>query len=140
VWLRQGAAVIWIDSPAIFWAVMVICSPSNCPARSGSWALWLPQSSQQAYRCIRIHPGSWLLLYRLPGGEFLNSFCAGQDEDRHRGGVIQVANHRSTVVGQLADSAFFISGFLWNHAEGALGSQLIPQWLMKSAYEAIITR
>jgi queuosine precursor transporter len=46
----------------------------------------------------------------------------------------------STIVGQFADSVFFITlAFYGTMPKEALGGLIITQWLMKSAYEALVT-
>ncbi len=122
--------VIWLSiqlSPAPFWKL---------------GGLESPQASQQAYQAIfgftlRILAASFVA-YLV--GEFLNSFVLAKMKIATQGRHLWLRTIGSTVVGQLADSGIFITlAFYGTIPSAALGRLIITQWLMKSAYEALVT-
>jgi len=125
-------------------AVLVIWASIELPPapfwRIGSFES--PQSSQQAYQAIfgfapRILAASFVA-YLF--GEFLNSFVLAKMKIATRGRHLWLRTNSSTLVGQLADSAIFILlAFYGTIPPAALGQMIFTQWLMKSAYEALIT-
>jgi len=125
-----AVVVIWLSiqiPPAPFWSV-------------GSWGS--SPSSQQAYRAIlgftpRLLAASFVA-YLF--GEFLNSFVLAKMKIATRGRHLWLRTNSSTLVGQLADSGIFIFlAFYGMIPSAALGPMIVTQWLMKSAYEAVIT-
>jgi uncharacterized integral membrane protein (TIGR00697 family) len=73
-------------------------------------------------------------------GEFLNSFLLAKMKVATNGRHLWLRTIGSTVVGQLADSAVFFSlAFYGTMPTSALGQLVITQWLLKSAYEALVT-
>jgi uncharacterized integral membrane protein (TIGR00697 family) len=135
IWIGFGCnllavLVIWLSielSPAPFWRVGTFESP---------------QASQQAYQAIfgftpRLLAASFLA-YLV--GEFLNSFVLAKMKIATRGRHLWMRTIGSTLVGQLADSGVFISlAFYGTIPSGALGGLIVTQWLVKSAYEALVT-
>ncbi len=122
--------VIWLSiqlSPAPFWKL---------------GGLESPQASQQAYQAIfgftlRILAASFVA-YLV--GEFLNSFVLAKMKIATQGRHLWLRTIGSTVVGQLADSGIFITlAFLGTVPFGALGELVVTQWLVKSAYEVLVT-
>ena len=135
IWIGFGCnllavIVIWLSielSPAPFWKLGPFDSP---------------QSSQKAYQAVfgftpRILAASFIA-YLV--GEFLNSFVLAKMKIATGGRHLWMRTIGSTIVGQLADSAFFISlAFCGTMPQGALRELILTQWLMKSAYEALVT-
>jgi len=125
-----AVVIIWLSiqlPPAPFWAV-------------GTWAS--PQSSQKAYQAIlgftpRLLAASFVA-YLF--GEFLNSFVLAKMKIATRGRHLWLRTISSTLVGQLADSGIFILlAFYGTIPFTELRWMILTQWLMKSAYEALIT-
>ncbi len=73
-------------------------------------------------------------------GEFLNSFVLAKMKIKTKGRFLWMRTIGSTIVGQAADSAIFITiAFLGIFSGGALVKTIISQWLFKVAYETIAT-
>jgi uncharacterized integral membrane protein (TIGR00697 family) len=73
-------------------------------------------------------------------GEFLNSFILAKLKVATQGRHLWVRTIGSTLVGELADSAIFITiAFLGILPAASLVPVIITQWLFKSAYEALAT-
>jgi queuosine precursor transporter len=140
----RARRIIWIGFACNLLAVIVIwLSIQLSPApfwRLGS--LDSPQSAQQAYQAIfgftpRILAASFIA-YLV--GEFLNSFVLAKMKIATKGRHLWMRTIGSTIVGQLADTVFFISlAFYGTMPKEALGEIILTQWLMKSAYEALVT-
>jgi uncharacterized integral membrane protein (TIGR00697 family) len=122
--------VIWISiqlSPAPFWKL---------------GGLESAQASQQAYEAIfgftpRILAASFVA-YLV--GEFLNSFVLAKMKIATVGRHLWLRTIGSTLVGQLADTGIFILlAFYGIIPMVALGQLILNLWLMKSAYEGIVT-
>jgi len=122
--------VIWLSiqfSPAPFWKL-------------GS--LESPQAAQQAYQAIfgftpRLLAASFVA-YLV--GEFLNSFILAKMKIATQGRYLWLRTIGSTLIAQMADSGIFIFLAFWGRIPmGALGKMILTQWLMKSAYEALVT-
>jgi len=140
----RARRVIWIGFACNLLAVMVIWVSIELPP-APFWKLGSfdsPRSSQQAYQAIfgftpRILAASFVA-YLV--GEFLNSFVLAKMKIATQGRHLWMRTIGSTIVGQLADSAFFISlAFYGTMPKEALGELILTQWLMKSAYEALVT-
>lgn len=136
--------VIWIGFGCNLLAVVVIWLSIELPP-APFWRMEpfeSSQSSQQAYRAIfgftpRILAASFLA-YLV--GEFLNSFVLAKMKIATRGKHLWLRTIGSTVVGQLADSGVFIfMAFFGAVPTGVLGRLVTTQWLVKSAYEALVT-
>jgi hypothetical protein len=140
----RARRVIWIGFGCNLLAVFVIWISVELPPapfwRMGS--LESPQTSQQAYRALfgvtpRILAASFLA-YLV--GEFLNSFVLAKMKIATQGRHLWMRTIGSTLVGQLADSGFFIFlAFYGTIPIDALGRVVINQWLVKSAYETLLT-
>lgn len=140
----RARRVIWIGFGCNLLAVLIIWVSIELPPapfwRIGSFAS--PQSSQQAYRAIfgftpRILAASFVA-YLV--GEFLNSFVLAKMKIATRGRHLWMRTIGSTLVGQLVDSGIFILlTFYGTISSSALGPLVVTQWLMKSAYETVIT-
>ena len=73
-------------------------------------------------------------------GEFLNSYVMARLKVRTEGRFLWMRTIGSTLVGQGADSAIFISvAFLGILPLPVLGTAIVSQWVVKSAYEALAT-
>jgi uncharacterized integral membrane protein (TIGR00697 family) len=135
IWIGFGCNLlavlaIWLSiklSPAPFWKIGTFESP---------------QASQQAYQAIfgftpRILAASFIAYL---AGEFLNSFVLAKMKIATRGRHLWMRTIGSTVVGQFADSGVFISlAFYGTMPNGPLRELILTQWLVKSAYEALVT-
>ena len=140
----RARRVIWIGFGCNLLAVIVIWLSLELPP-APFWKLGpfdSPRSSQQAYQAIfgftpRILAASFIA-YLV--GEFLNSFVLAKMKIATRGRHLWMRTIGSTLVGQLADSGVFISlAFYGTIPPGALGGLIVTQWLVKSAYEALVT-
>ena len=100
------------------------------------------ESFQMAYQTVlgftpRILISS-LIAYLI--GEFLNSFILAKLKIATGGRHLWLRTIGSTLVGQLADSAVFFSLAFYGILPGSALRQLIlTQWLLKSAYESLVT-
>jgi uncharacterized integral membrane protein (TIGR00697 family) len=140
----RARRVIWIGFGCNLLAVLIIWISIELPPapfwRIGSFES--PQSSQQAYQAIfgftpRILAASFVA-YLV--GEFLNSFVLAKMKIATRGRHLWMRTIASTLVGQFADSGIFITfAFYGTIPSTALGPLVVTQWLMKSAYETVIT-
>jgi len=140
----RARRVIWIGFGCNLLAVLVIWASIELPP-APFWRIdsfESPESSQQAYRAIfgfapRILAASFIA-YLF--GEFLNSFVLAKMKIATRGRHLWLRTNSSTLGGQLADSGIFILlAFYGTIPSAALGQMIFTQWLMKSAYEALIT-
>jgi queuosine precursor transporter len=101
-----------------------------------------PQAAQQAYQAIlgfapRLLAASFIA-YLI--GEFLNSFVLAKLKVRTAGRFLWLRTISSTIVGQGADSAVFLTvAFLGIVPGGDLGQLILSQWLFKVVYEVIAT-
>ena len=121
---------IWIAGllpPAPFWTAGVFNSP---------------ETAQRAYQAIlgfapRLLAASFIA-YLI--GEFLNSFVLAKLKVRTAGRFLWLRTISSTIVGEGADSAVFITFAFWGVIPaGALGSAILSQWVFKVAYETLAT-
>jgi uncharacterized integral membrane protein (TIGR00697 family) len=108
---------------------------------------WLPPASfwsdnQAAYTAIlggtpRVLAASFIA-YLV--GEFLNSFVLAKMKIATRGRWLWSRTIGSTLVGQLADSAVFITAAFAGIWPGdQMLAAVLTQWLLKSAYETLAT-
>jgi uncharacterized integral membrane protein (TIGR00697 family) len=135
IWIGFGCnliavGAIWIAGllpPAAFW---------NAAIYSG------PEEADQAYRAIlgfapRLLAASFAA-YLV--GEFLNSFVLARLKVATRGRYLWTRTIGSTLIGQAADSAIFITlAFSGVLPAAILLQAILSQWLVKTAYEAIAT-
>jgi uncharacterized integral membrane protein (TIGR00697 family) len=140
----RARRVIWIGFGCNLMAVLVIWLSIELPP-APFWKIEpfeSPRASQQAYQAIfgftpRILAASFLA-YLV--GEFLNSFVLAKMKITTHGRHLWMRTIGSTVIGQLADSGVFIFlAFYGTIPIASLGRVVIYQWLMKSAYEALVT-
>ncbi len=101
-----------------------------------------PQTAQQAYQAILGFTPRLLLAsfsaYLV--GEFLNSFVLARLKVRTKGRFLWIRTIGSTIVGEGADSAIFITGAFWGIlSPGSLGLTILSQWVFKVVYETIAT-
>jgi uncharacterized integral membrane protein (TIGR00697 family) len=141
-----GAArkAIWLGFACNLVVVGVTWLSISLPPAS-AWTLPSLESveaSQRAYAAVlgmapRIVLGS-LLAYLA--GEFLNAAVLARLKVATGGRFLWVRTIGSTLVGQLADSAIFISIAFAGLVPGrVLGLMLVAQWLVKSGFEAVAT-
>jgi len=135
IWIGFGCNVIavvaiWIAGllpPAAFW---------NAGIYSG------PEEADQAYRAIlgfapRLLAASFAA-YLV--GEFLNSFVLARLKVATSGRYLWTRTIGSTLIGQAADSAIFITlAFSGVLPAAVLLQAILSQWVVKTAYEAIAT-
>lgn len=100
------------------------------------------ETAQQAYSAIlgfapRLLVASFIA-YLL--GEFLNSFVMAKLKLRTQGRFLWLRTITSTLVGEGADSAVFISVAFWGIlAPGSMVTSILSQWLFKVVYEVLAT-
>jgi hypothetical protein len=125
-----AVAAIWIGGqlpPAPFWALGPFESP---------------QAAQQAYQAILGFTPRLLLASFIAYliGEFLNSFVLAKLKIRTEGRLLWLRTIFSTIIGQGADSAVFITVAFWGIFPGnAIGQAILSQWLFKVVYETLAT-
>jgi hypothetical protein len=101
-----------------------------------------PELAQRAYQAILGFTPRLLLASFLAYlvGEFLNSFVLARLKVRTEGRYLWLRTIASTIVGQGADSAVFITAAFAGIFVGSdLISAILSQWLFKVAYEALAT-
>ena len=132
---RQARLVIWLGFACNLLAVIAIWLGEILPPAS----FW---NGQAAYVQIlgytpRLLAASFVA-YLV--GEFTNSFVLAKMKIATQGRHLWMRTIGSTLVGQLADSGFFIFlAFYGTIPLDALGRVAVNQWLVKSAYEALLT-
>jgi queuosine precursor transporter len=136
--------VIWIGFACNLLAVATIWIGGMLPAapfwNAGAYAS--SAAAQTAYEAI-LGFSPRLLLASFTAylvGEFLNSFVLVKLKIATSGRWLWIRTISSTVAGQLADSALFITiAFAGIVPALTLGGLIITQWLFKSAFEAAAT-
>jgi uncharacterized integral membrane protein (TIGR00697 family) len=140
----RARQVIWIGFACNLLAVIAIWIGGRLPA-APFWAAGVyatPEASQQAYEAIlgftpRLLAASFVAYLC---GEFLNSFVLAKMKLATQGRFLWMRTIGSTLVGQLADSGLFILlAYAGTIPLGTLGQLVLTQWLVKSAYEAMVT-
>lgn len=135
IWIGFGCnliavAAIWVGGllpPASFWDAGVYSGP---------------EEANLAYRAIlgfspRLLAASFAA-YLV--GEFLNSFVLARLKLATGGRYLWTRTIGSTLIGQAADSAIFLTlAFSGVLPSGALLAAILSQWLVKTAYEVIAT-
>ncbi len=101
-----------------------------------------PETAQQAYQAILGFTPRLLLAsftaYLV--GEFLNSFVLARLKVRTRGRFLWTRTISSTIVGEGADSAIFITVAFWGIFTPAdIGLSILSQWAFKVIYETLAT-
>ncbi len=138
----RARQVIWIGFACNLFAVVMIMISVYLPAAPIWDSFGSPAASQKAYEAIfKLTPrilGASFVAYLA--GEFLNSFVLAKMKIATKGRYLWSRTIGSTLVGELADSALFISlAFTGFVQVGGLVSLVVSQWLVKSAYEAAAT-
>ncbi len=132
---RQARRVIWLGFLCNFVVVVTIWIGQMLPPAS----FW---DGQKAYERIlgytpRLLAASFLA-YLV--GEFANSFILAKMKIATRGRWLWTRTIGSTLVGEGLDSLVFMTlAFVGTIPAGALVSGILTQWLVKSAYEAVVT-
>jgi uncharacterized integral membrane protein (TIGR00697 family) len=101
-----------------------------------------PQTAQQAYQAILGFTPRLLLAsftaYLI--GEFLNSFVLAKLKLKTAGRFLWIRTIGSTIVGEGADSAVFITlAFIGIIPNGGLIQSILSQWFIKVVYETVAT-
>jgi len=140
----RARRVIWIGFFCNLLAVGAIWLSIKLPA-APVWnlgAFETPEAAQKAYEAIfgftpRILIASFAAYLC---GEFINSFVLAKMKIATTGKHLWGRLIGSTLLGQLADSAIFITlAFYATIPTTILGQIIVTQWLIKSAYEAFAT-
>jgi hypothetical protein len=140
----RARQVIWIGFACNLITVLAIWVGGMLPA-APFWNAGVypsPAEAQQAYDAILGFSPRLLLasFTAYLAGEFLNSFVLAKLKIATSGRWLWLRTISSTLLGQLADSGFFIAiAFIGIVPSAALSRLIITQWLFKSAYEAIAT-
>lgn len=140
----KARRAIWIGFACNLLAVAAITLADLLPA-DPQWRVGAFQSSEQAssaYHAILGQTPRLLLASFLAYlvGEFLNAIVLAKMKVRTEGRWLWTRTIASTLVGQGADSAIFISvAFFGMIPIGALTTAILHQWLFKSSYEALAT-
>jgi len=140
----RARLAIWTGFGCNLIGVAAIWIAGLLPAAAG-WTAGLYESPAQAslaYQAIlgftpRLLAASFCA-YLV--GEFLNAYVMARLKVRTGGRFLWLRTISSTLVGEGADSAIFISiAFFGILPISVLGSAIVSQWLVKSAYEALAT-
>jgi len=132
----RSRQVIWIGFACNLLAVVAIAIGGWLPAAP----FWT--NNQEAYTAIlggapRVLAASFTA-YLV--GEFLNSFVLAKMKVATRGRWLWTRTIGSTLVGQLADSAVFITAaFAGIWPSDQMLAAVLTQWLIKSGYETLAT-
>ncbi len=140
----RARQAIWIGFGCNLLAVIAIWVGGLLPA-DAHWNASVyanPNEASLAYQAILGYSPRLLLASFVAYlvGEFLNSFVLAKLKVATHGRMLWVRTIASTLVGQGADSAIFISiAFIGTLPGGVLGPTILHQWLFKSSYEALAT-
>lgn len=132
---RQARRVIWLGFACNLLAVMAIWVGQILPAAS----FW---DGQAAYERILGYTPRLLVASFLAYlvGEFANSFVLAKMKIATQGRWLWMRTIGSTFVGQGLDSlVFVVLAFLGTMPLGNLLAVVVTQWLVKTAYEAVVT-
>ena len=132
---RQARRVIWLGFFCNFIVVVAIWIGQVLPPAS----FW---DGQKAYERILGYtprlPVASFLAYLV--GEFANSFVLAKMKVVTQGRWLWTRTIGSTLVGEGLDSLVFMTlAFAGTMPAGGLLSAILTQWLVKSAYEAVVT-
>jgi len=141
---KRARQVIWTGFFCNLLAVLAIWIGGLLPA-APFWTAGVfptPLTSQQAYQAILGFTPRLLLAsftaYLV--GEFLNSFVLARLKVRTKGRFLWIRTIGSTIVGEGADSAIFITiAFVGILSPGSLLLTILSQWAFKVVYETIAT-
>ena len=140
----RARQVIWTGFFCNLIAVLAIWISSLLPA-APFWGLSgfpSPEAAQGAFAAIlgftpRLLAASFIAYLT---GEFLNSIVLAKLKVRTEGRLLWLRAILSTLVGEGADSAIFISvAFLGIIPAGGLLQAIVSQWLIKVGYETLAT-
>lgn len=140
----RARQAIWTGFGCNLLAVIAIWLGGRLPA-AGFWTANVYESVEQADQAYQAILGfaPRLLLASFVAylvGEFLNSYVLAKLKLATEGRYLWVRTIASTLAGQGADSAIFITIAFWGILPaGGLGSAILSQWLVKSGYEALAT-
>lgn len=132
---RQARRVIWLGFFCNFIVVVAIWIGQVLPPAS----FW---DGQKAYERILGYTPRLLVASFLAYlvGEFANSFVLAKMKIATKGRWLWTRTIGSTLVGEGLDSLVFMTlAFAGTMPAGALLSAILAQWLVKSAYEAVVT-
>lgn len=132
---RQARRVIWLGFFCNFIVVVAIWIGQVLPPAS----FW---DGQKAYERILGYTPRLLVASFLAYlvGEFANSFVLAKMKIATKGRWLWTRTIGSTLVGEGLDSLVFMTlAFAGTMPAGALLSAILTQWLVKSAYEAVVT-
>ncbi len=140
----RARQVIWTGFFCNLLAVIAIWLAGRLPAAQfwSAGAFQTPETAQAAYQAILGFTPRLLLASFIAYlvGEFLNSFVLARLKVRTGGRHLWLRTIASTLVGQGADSAVFITiAFGGIFPAGDLGQAILSQWLFKVVYEALAT-
>jgi uncharacterized integral membrane protein (TIGR00697 family) len=140
----RARQAIWIGFGCNLLAVGSIWIAGRLPA-AAFWKAGVypgPAEAGQAYQAILGFSGRLIVASFLAYlvGEFLNAFVLAKLKLATEGRMLWLRTIGSTLVGQAADSAVFITAAFWGILPtAALSSAVVAQWLVKSGYEALAT-
>jgi uncharacterized integral membrane protein (TIGR00697 family) len=132
---RQARRVIWLGFFCNFIVVVTIWIGQVLPPAP----FW---DGQKAYERILGYTPRLLVASFLAYlvGEFANSFVLAKMKIATKGRWLWTRTIGSTLVGQGLDSSVFMTlAFVGTIPMEALGFAILTQWLVKSAYEAVVT-
>ena len=140
----RARQVIWTGFICNLLAVIAIWIGGQLPAAPfwSAGAFSSPESAQQAYQAILGFTPRLLLAsftaYLI--GEFLNSIVLAKLKVRTEGRFLWLRTISSTIVGEGADSAVFITiAFAGIIPGGGLVNAILSQWTFKVVYETLAT-
>lgn len=140
----RARQVIWTGFFCNLLAVIAIWIGGALPAAPfwSAGAFKSPEAAGQAYQAILGFTPRLLLAsftaYLV--GEFLNSFVLARLKVRTKGRFLWLRTISSTVIGEGADSAIFISIAFWGiFAPADIGQAVLSQWVFKVSYETLAT-
>jgi uncharacterized integral membrane protein (TIGR00697 family) len=140
----RARQTIWIGFGCNLLAVIAIWLAGLIPA-DAVWTAGVystPSEASLAYKAIlgftpRLLMSSFIAYLC---GEFLNAFVLAKLKIATQGRLLWTRTIASTLVGQGADSAIFLSiAFSGILPSRIIGVMILSQWLFKSAYEALAT-
>ncbi|UCH58444.1 MAG: queuosine precursor transporter [Anaerolineales bacterium] len=140
----RARQVIWTGFFCNLLAVIAIWLAGRLPAAPfwSAGAFQTPDTAQAAYQAILGFTPRLLLASFIAYlvGEFLNSFVLARLKVLTKGRYLWLRTIASTLVGQGADSAVFITiAFGGIFPTGDLSQAILSQWLFKVVYEALAT-
>ena len=140
----RARQVIWTGFICNLIVVVAIWIGGQLPAAPfwSAGAFNSPESAQQAYQAILGFTPRLLLASFIAYliGEFLNSFVLAKLKVRTEGRFLWLRTISSTIVGEGADSAVFITiAFIGIIPGSGLVNAILSQWTFKVVYETLAT-